>query len=297
MPFPQTAMMMGYIGRVQIGKIGAVRALSVSLNPKQAITHPDVIDNRIDRTLFQLGPIEVDGDIAIPMIAAPRAGGEGGTNTFLTGIWGWTVVRDPQTGNVPGDGETITLQYSYKYSRQFYNCKANTFEIRATAGDRAESTINVMGTKLDPGGTSGDPIDYAPARVLMWSDIAVTGTVVGTDLESCQAREFTLTINNNLSRNYTFCREFGMYASNITAGKRYVNGTFGFQGYSPTDNAAFQNVTRDPADTINFDFAGFSKTAYNVIYEFQVLDFNPGLITSTVNWYAHGSKDGPAIDD
>ena len=30
-------------------------------------------------------------------------------------------------------------------------------------------------------------------------------------------------------------------------------------------------------------------TANNVVYELQDIAINPALITSTVNWYAHGS--------
>ena len=58
---------MGYIGSVIIfGQ--PVRASSSSLNATQAIDHPDVVDGRIDWTLYQLGSIDVAGDISTPVI-------------------------------------------------------------------------------------------------------------------------------------------------------------------------------------------------------------------------------------
>lgn len=294
-PTPPIAGKMGYIGKVGIFGL-TVRALSSSLAAKQSITHPDVVDNRIDRSLYQLGAVEIDGDVAMPVVKDDSAA------TFLNTVWGFAVKRDSSTGELTSAGDVV-LVYSYGgTSRTFHNCKVNTFEFRATAGDRMEATAGFMGTHATNGGSAGDPYSVAPVRVLTWDDIEVNGSGNVT-FASCLVKEFTATINNNLSRNYTFCEISGaphnLFASNISTGKRFVNGSIGFQGFSPTDEtgAELNSIHTTSTDTITFSLrtGGFTRQFNNVIYEYQDISINVGLITSTVNWYAHGSVSGAAI--
>lgn len=279
-PVPPAPGRQGYIGRVDIfGTV--VRALSSSLAAKQAIQHPDVVDGRIDRTLYQLGPVEVDGDIAFPFVQS------GQSTTFMQFIWDIATSRQSDTGELLNTGPVI-LEYSYQQSRRFNGCRVNTLEMKATAGDRVEGTLNFMGTTADDGVAAAEFTDVSPAKVLTWDNVQVfpgNGRFV-----SCIVREFSLNINNNCSRNYTFCPDTGLFASNISTGKRFIQGNLGFQGFAQTDVDARANsvkATTDNTDTLTFNFAGFSRTFKNVIYEFQSIDINVGLITSTVNWYAH----------
>jgi hypothetical protein len=281
---------MGYIGSAVIyGR--SVRALSSSLKAKQTISHPDVVDSRIDWSLYQLGPIEVDGDIAIPVVKTSSG------NSFLGFIWEIAVQRDTLTGELTRFGDVI-LEYSHQQVRTFHTCRVNSLEMRATAGDRVEATINFMGTTADDSGVSPGLTDLSPARVLTWDDVTITAAGDVT-FDSCIIREMSFTVNNNCSRNYTFCPGVGLFASNISTGKRHVQGTLGFQGFAATDQpGAEQNRNRFTTnDTLSFDFGGFSRTFRHIIYEFQSIDLNVGLVTSTVNWYAHGGSSGePAID-
>lgn len=279
-PVPPTPGRMGYIGRVSIfGRV--IRAMSSSLAAKQTIQHPDVVDNRIDRTLYQLGPIEVDGDIAFPVVKTTEG------NAFLGFIWDIATVRDQNTGELLNFGDVI-LEYGFQQIRTFHQCRVNTMELRATAGERVEGTMNFMGTTAEDAGAPPPFTDLSPARVLTWDDVTITTAGLVT-FDSCIVRGFTLNINNNASRNYTFCPGVGLFASNISTGKRFVEGSLEFQGFAPTDaTGAEQNRNRfTTTDTLAFDFGGFSKTAKNVIYEFQDIAINVGLITSTVRWYAH----------
>lgn len=293
-PIPPAAGRMGYIGKVSMYGL-AVRAMSSSLAAKQGITHPDVVDNRIDRTLYQLGAVEVDGDVAIPVVKV------GSANTFLTTIWGFAVNRDQNTGELINSGDVI-LEYSYQMARTFKGCKVNTFEMRATAGERVEATMGFMGTIAVDGGVAGNPIDLSPARVLTWDDVRINATGVA-GFDTCIVREFTMTINNNLSRNYTFCdltaqgAPHSLFASNISTGKRFTQGTLGFQGFAPTDQKAELNSTTFTSDdTLTFNFGGFGRVFRHIIYEYQAIDINVGLITSTVNWYAHAGTNEAAVD-
>lgn len=286
MGFAPTAKM-GYIGTVNVfGQ--AVRAMSSSLAEKQTIQNPDVVDNRIDRSLYQLGAVEVDGDIVIPVVKV------GSQQAFLNTIWDFATSRDPNTGELTHSGDVI-LQYSYGIGRTFHGCKMNTFEMRSTAGDRVEATMNFLGTTANDGGTAGNPIDLSPARVLTWDNVTITGAG-NVNFDSCIVREFSMTINNNLSRNYTFCdlttqgAPHSLFPSNISTGKRHVNGSLGFQGFSPTDVTGAErnplNFTTN--DTLTFDFGGFNKAFQHVLYEFQNINISVGVVTSTANWFAYG---------
>jgi hypothetical protein len=276
---------MGYIGAVVV--FGTpIRAMSSSLKASQRIEHPDVVDNRIDRTLYQLGPVEVEGDVVIPVVKS------GESQSFLATIWEWATLRDQTSGELIKNGDVV-LNYSYDIGRTFNGCRVNKLTMKATAGERVEATLSFMGTTAVDGCAIQDPIDYSPARVLTWDDVSISGS----DLDSCQIKEFTFDINNNCVRNYTFCKETGLYASSISTGKRHINGTIQFQGWAQTESLATTNYTRSTStDQLTFDFGGFSQTFNHVIYEYQQIDINVGVITSTVNWYAHGGKDDMAVE-
>ncbi len=278
-PIPPFAAGMGYIGRVQIFD-RVVRVISSSLQAKQAIQHPDVVDGRIDRTLYQLGPVEVDGDIVVPVVQT------GAGTAFMEFLWGIGMDRDDATGELKTTG-AVVLEYTFHQSRKFNGCRVNTMEMRATAGDRVECTMNFMGTTKEDGVGAAEFTDTSPAKVLTWDNVAI---IPGGGLfDTCIVREFSFNINNNCSRNYTFCPATGLFASNISTGKRFIQGTLGFQGFAPTDaaKADTNTVNNTSTDTLAFNFAGFSRTFNSVIYEYQSIDVNVGLITSTVNWYAH----------
>lgn len=293
-PVPPAPGRMGYIGSVVIfGQV--VRALSSSLVARQTINHPDVVDNTIDRTLYQLGAVEVDGDVAFPVVQTGQQGA-----TFLEFIWEAAMDRELTTGELrkpSTNGGPVILAYSTGQVRTFNGCKVNSLEMRATAGDRVEATMNFMGTTVSDSGNSPGLTDTSPARVLTWEDVEITPD--GGLFNTCIVKEFNFTINNNLSRNYTFCPSTGLFPSNISTGKRFINGALGFQGFAPTDPArAETNSNRfTSTDSLGFRFGAFSRTFRNIIYEFQSIDINVGLITSTVNWYAHAGTGGePAAD-
>lgn len=277
---------MGYIGSVVIFDT-PVRAASSSLKASQTIEHPDVVDNRIDWTLYQLGPVTVEGDIVVPVVKS------GESQTFLNQIWDWATRRDLNSGELIHNGN-VTLNYSYDIGRTFNGCRVNRLSMQAATQERVEATLNFMGTTISDGHSSADPIDFSPARVLTWDDVTIGGGPIAT----CEVREFSLDINNNCVQNYTFCPDSGLFVNNISTGKRNVTGSLQFQGFAPTESLATTNYTRTTSDeTLNFDFGGFSQQFNHVIYEFQDIDINVGVITSSVNWYAHQGTDDFAIEN
>lgn len=289
-PVPPAPGRMGYIGSVVLfGRV--VRAASSSLKASQTIQIPDVVDNRIDRTLYQLGPVEVGGNVALPVVKTSSA------NSFLSFIWELATLRDQNTGELLRFGDVI-LEYSHQQVRTFNQCRCNSLEMTATQGDRVNATIDFMGTTFADAGTSPGMQDLSPARVLTWNDVVISSSGSVT-FDTCIVRAFSFTINNNCSRNYTFCPSTALFASNISTGKRQIQGNMEFQGFAATEQTgAEQNMYRFTSnDTLSFDFGGFQRTFRHIIYEFQNLDINVGLITSTVNWFSFGGTGGePAVD-
>jgi hypothetical protein len=279
---------MGYIGGISIFGRASVRATSSSLNMKQTIDHPDVIDGTVDWTIYQLKGIETEGDVQFPVLADPSSAG---SLDFLFDI---ATQRD-------NDGELtqfgpIVVTYGHQKGRRFNDCRVSQLELRATAGERMDATCGFWGTDaVIVGGTSVAPVSGKPIRVLAWADVLISGTGIGS---GCDVRELSLTINNNLSRNYTFCPSSGYFPNNISTGKRNISGQLGFQGFAPTEELADQNQNKTSPDaTITIATkTGFSKTFKNIIYEYQSLEAQPSVITSTVNWYAHADGGGKAFE-
>jgi len=279
---------MGYLGFVKVTGGGAdinFRALSCSLAAKQAIQHPDVIDGRVDRTTYQLGPVEVEGDVGFPVVVSAAEG------NILGLIWPFVTQRDVNGELFPPEGRQVYVQYSTGIRRSFNGCKPNTFEIKCTAQERVEGTIGFMGTTIDEGGGS-EKVTVSPARILTWDQVLISIAGDNVRAETCQIKEFTCRINNNMSRNYTFCPGVGLFATNISTGKRHVEGTLGFQGWALTEDAAITNSQRSTANatltaSIGIAPVNFTKTFKRVIFEYQSIDLTVGVLTSTVNWFAH----------
>ena len=282
---------MGYIGMVKLfGTIA--RVSSCSLNTRQAIEHPDVIDGTVDWTLYQLRGIETEGDARLPIMS------EGGTS--LGQLFDLATVRD-QTGELIQQGDsTVVVSYGKAQVRTFQGCKINTFEMRATAGESVEGTLGIWGTTVVIGSGTISPVSGKPVRVLAWADIRIDGTSVG---QGCDIKEFSMTVANNLQRNYTFCPSSGYFPNNISTGKRNISGSLGFQGFAPTEidqadknkdkihpDAALHIVVGGLTGPVNFD-----KSFNNIVYEYQTIEAQPSVITSTVNWYAHADGGGVAF--
>lgn len=117
-------------------------------------------------------------------------------------------------------------------------------------------------------------------------------------------RSFTLDITNNLDRTYTFER-LKPKIDRITTGQRDVTGSLEFQGWSPTENISPLNTVDNYSDeTIELRFRPattgmvyesafgtqneFIRRFFGVVYELQDISSTMGVITSTVNWRAHG---------
>lgn len=276
---------MGYIGSVQLFGGAAIRATSCSINTKQQIDHPEVIDGTVDWTLYQLKGIETQGDIQLPVMS-------GGASS-LSSLLQYATKRNDK-GELINEGEII-VSYGKAYGRKFAGCKINTLEVRATAGDKMDATVNVWGTTATTTGGSGVPVTGKPTRVMAWADILISGAGIE---DVCLIKEFSFNINNNLQRNYTFCAASGYFPHNISTGKRNISGSMQFIGPAPTEQSAIGNKDNINPTAGSLDIGtttGFKVSFKNIIWEYQTLEAQPSVIVSTANWFAHADGGGEAI--
>lgn len=223
-----------------------LRVNGADINLSQEITMPDVVDGRIDRTVYQLGPKIVEGSVSMPVIADIETGGcptsqdlrgtSGVAGVLLNNIWCWATARGPQ-GRMLYHDASFDIRYANHSAFKFDSCLCNTLGMSVAAGDPINMDINVIGRSrnafTDPPTGDPAPADFlSPARVLTWNDISITG-IQGCGNEdglffSNQVREFSFEINNNADRYYTF--QGSLFPMDINVQKREINGTIKLLG-------------------------------------------------------------------
>lgn len=254
---------MGWVGFVRLtfdgnSSIGSwsqlLRATGADINLSQEITMPDVIDGRIDKTVYQMSPKIVEGTLNLPLIAdqvnTPVAGGSGCTGAdfatiageLVNAVWDWATVRD-RYGRMCNPG-FVQIRYANHAAFDFDNCLINTMTLNIPNSDAISVDLNVIGRSRTETEVGQDVLtspanlyNLSPARVLTWNDATITG------LRGCQAdptllfksnmvREFSLEVNNNVDRFYTL--NGSLFPLDINAGKREVTGSFTLLGMNHT---------------------------------------------------------------
>jgi len=229
-----------------------LRVSSADINLSQDITTPEVIDGRIDRTVYQLGPKIVEGSISMPVIADvdPSVGSPAGCVTasqltsgtaasLLDNIWCWATARSPH-GRLQYADASFDIRYANHSAFHFDKCIANTLSMTTTHSEAVTFDIDVIGRSRtqsleyfqDDVFTQPNVSDFlSPARVLTWNDVTVTG-VGGCDdaflFGSAQIRNFTFEINNNADRYYSLNGQ--LFPVDINVSKREITGSLTLLG-------------------------------------------------------------------
>lgn len=332
---------MGWVGFVLLD-IGAgsgetiLRVTTADINAKQEVSKPDVIDGRIDPSVYQLGPLIVEGTLSLPLVAdtptpieCPNPTDLSTAGTVLTDTWCWTTARTEQ-GRLTYDKARLKIRYANHVSYEFDTCVVNTYSISVAQGDTVNMDIAVIGRGRKPGGANdaddgfsiGEPpiTDFlAPARVLLWSDVTVTG--VGkcdrnnkTLFRSNQVREFNFEINNNADRFYTLCGS--LFPVDVNVGKREITGSLTLMGIAEelrllaqTNQERFTErseirmayyIGNDTYNTVDFDNRDwvddnpkddpiFARRFVSVIFEIEEISMTNEVLETTVNWHAMAS--------
>ena len=248
---------MGWVGYVNLrvppltphaGQI--LRVTSADINLSQDITTPDVIDGRIDRTVYQLGPKIIEGSLSLPVIAdvdpGTFTGGcvsaedlrTGTAGTLLDTLWCWTTARSSH-GRLQWTGD-MDIRYANHAAFTFTKAVVNSLSMTVTHSDIASFDLDVIGAArnltIDPFNEPAITDILSPARVLTWNDVTVSG-VAGcgssssdTDrlFESAQLREFSFEINNNAERYYSLNGR--LFPIDINVSKREITGSITLLG-------------------------------------------------------------------
>jgi len=260
---------MGYVGFVRLESTQLASVLGTStlgqtlrvtdfgVGLSQDIDKPDVIDGRIDRTVYKLGPRIVEGTMSMPVIVDTFAldtcptqdnlfVGSTAAGNMINTIWCWATTRN-QEGRMAFDDMDMHVRYANHAAFTYSRSMVNELTFRVAQGDMVTSDVSVFsrarrpyggGTAQEIARTPGDPFitDYlSPARILTWNDVTVTG------IGGCSAynpgsalflsntvRTWEMTVANNLDRFYTF--NGSLYPADINAGVRDVTGSLEFMG-------------------------------------------------------------------
>lgn len=277
----------GYVGWVKIDN-DLIRATSADVSLKQEILKPDVVDGFIDRSVYQIGPQEIDGSISFPALYSASQG-------VAENTWGKAISRlangtladfDVQIKYAVSDGMNVS---NFNYTR----CQVNTWQFAVTQSDVVNLTIDVMGlTRIDgtPGISSGDT-----TRIVTWADVDVAFTGGGNNpftLLQRQVRGFEVNVNNNLERFYTLNNE--LYAQAIAPTKRDVTGNIVIMGRHPGlgINAELNEDEATASGGLTFGYHSvtggdsFSKVIPNLVYQIEEMSLTNDLFETTVNWHA-----------
>jgi len=247
---------MGWVGYVKLesGKLTLntiIRATSADINLSQEITKPDVIDGRIDPTVYQLGPKIIEGSIGFPLVAdninnetgtfTPTAPGASCPENSTAGslvdkLFCWGTARGGQ-GRMVFDDMKMIIRYANHALFAYNNVIVNTMGFSVAQSDVVTMDIAVIGQTRDDGGCNTDPPGFSgrisnylsPARVFTWADVSVTGyqgdcyTVNEKLFGSHQIREFSFEVNNNAER--FFALNGSLYPVDTNVSKREITGS------------------------------------------------------------------------
>tara|TARA_Y100000310_G_scaffold308873_1_gene352424 strand:+ start:3461 stop:4540 length:1080 start_codon:yes stop_codon:yes gene_type:complete len=290
-----------------------IRATSADIALSQEITRPDVIDSRYDRTLYQLGPQLVEGNVSFPATydIGSTTALTGSNVALVEGLYRLAVSRTPGAGLLnPIDIDIKYAENSLSNEAGFIydQCILNTWQFSVTQSELVNISIDVVGVtrelateaQLTPPGT--DVLQNT--RIVTWNDARVEvregsrggfGTISGEFIRSFEAN-----INNNVNRYYTLNGR--LFPQAIAPTKRDVSGSMVLIGrHKDLGGLAVSNENFCAEDTqVAFGFAtnvtnadpdrdcaaGFGVTMPNVVFEIETIGLTNDLFESTVNWHA-----------
>jgi len=308
MPNPQAKM--GYVGSCTFlgttaGNI-RVRATTCDVRASQDITTPDVVDGKIDRTLYQLGPRIVEGNIAFPMVHEGITAINSGRDcdqlsgeTLGQAFWKIGTQRDP-FGRLLNQFD-LQVRYTDDTHFKYPTCIVNSMTLAVTQSDNVNMSINVIGgaDATDNVRMPSDNIEpefLSPARVVTWNDFLIR--IYGDNLESepirgDYLRSFEVTVNNNAERYFTLNNKLA--PQDITARKREINGRMVLMGRNTAlSEMAYNNQERFTSTArIAFGYSlgsagtvAFMTALHGVVFEIEEIAITNELVETTVPFMA-----------
>lgn len=287
-----------------------VRATSADINVTQEITKPDIIDSRYDKTVYQLGPKIVEGNIGFPAVYDQQ----GGAN-IVNALYRYAVTR----GQIDGLLSPFDLEVKYATSNNlnagsfsYPGCIANTFQFSVTQEDVVNISVDIIGIRRDTLTENDTPApsatDLTNTRIVTWNDarVEIRGGTAFETIGGQFVRSFEANINNAAERFYTLNALLAPQA--IAPTKRDIDGTIELLGrHSDLADSAFNNENYCNATIgIAFGFvpkgsigdcnSSFSVLLPNCIFEIEEMSLSVDLFVTTMNWHSLPAA-GTGIDD
>jgi hypothetical protein len=306
MAFPNAYL--GFVGWVRFGSSYFVRATSADIGVTQSIEKPDVVDGKIDKTVYQLGPVEVGGSVSFPGVYELYPGT---TKSPLVQLWNWAIQRTDGGDIVPANKQDIFIKYVNGVGFRYTKTVIDSYEFNIAAEDVLNITVNVIGVDrqqdTDPSINNNLP-DYSQrnTRIITWNDVDVSIGGPGVSVESAEIRSFTATVANNVQRIYTL--NSSLAPTVVVPTKRDITGSFtligrnsslGLRAYGYEGESATGNETRCTADnTIGFGYSTQLGENANcasewgvefadcVVFEVEEMAITNDFFETTVNWHA-----------
>jgi len=309
MAFPPRAVL-GFVGWVRFGSSYFIRATSADIGVTQAIDKPDVVDGKIDKTVYQLGPVEVGGSVSFPGVYELYPGTD---KPPVEKLWDWAIQRTEGGDIVAANKQDIFIKYVNGVGFRYTNTVIDSYEFNIAAEDVLNITVNVIGIDrrqetgpaLEP--NAGLP-DYAQknTRIITWNDVNVNIGGPGVGVDPSEIRSFTSTVSNNVQRIYTL--NSSLAPTVVVPTKRDITGSFtllgrnsslGLRAYGYNGESKTGNETRCTADnTICFGYNTALDASANctsnwnvqfkdcVVFEVEEMAITNDFFETTVNWHA-----------
>jgi hypothetical protein len=303
---PAITAKLGYVGNVSFGfttGLVTVRANTANVRASQEISYPDVVDGRIDRTLYQVGPRIVGGNVAFPLVheGVQNSGRNCGSATNLGSLfWSAAAKRDDYGRLV--EFFPIHIRYTDNTAFTYPNCIINSMEISVAQSDQVKFSCEVIGGANSDDNVRlpkevSDDLDYlAPARVVTWNDFVIRiwgDTSSGLVINGDEIRSFNVTLNNNAERYYTLNNRLS--PQDVAARKREISGQVMIMGRNVgLSDLAYTNQNRFTSTAgIAFGYTlGSNGNPYwatglhGVVFEIEEIEITNDLADCDANYEA-----------
>jgi len=268
----------------------------------------------------------------LPIIADNAVGGcpsdvHNVAGELLSDLWCWALARGEQ-GRLLYPNATMDIRYANHAAFVFDHCLINELTMKVSQSDQLTLDLGIYGRGRSPHlNPSVNPkiTDFlAPARVLTWNDVTITGWGgcgnTGPLFYSNQVREFSMTVANNADRFYTLGGS--LFPVDINVGQREITGNMTLLGLNDTlRNIAETNQNRftekneiriavyvgddtwtpgpgggsfNTRDWIGATAPGnpiFSKKLVSVVFQIEEMKLDNEVFETTINWFALASDE------
>jgi hypothetical protein len=229
----------GYVGWVRFftptaGTPTWLRATSADLKASQNIEKPDVVDGKTDRTVYQLGPMEVGGGVSFPAIYELNSST---SQTPAEQLWTLGLVRKAESNYEQG-GDLESFNTDIKYTTgtgfKYIGCAVNTIELTVDQGGPLNVNLNVIGinrTNLGIDSAASPDYQLRNTRIVTWNDtrVGIKHPTAGfAPVTSANVRTFSVSVNNNIQRYYSLNGQ--LFPVAILPTKREITGSISFLG-------------------------------------------------------------------